>query len=299
MKKTVICEIERYATHDGPGLRTVVFLKGCPLRCSWCSNPETQRPENELYYNRKSCIGCQLCVTACPLGALSYEEGIRIDREACDQCGKCVDRCPTGSLNLVGQEMTAAEVLTEVLKDEAFYASSGGGLTITGGEVLMNAPFVMDLLRLAKAECLDTCIETTGYGNLNDLIGIAAYADTVYYDLKHMDDGRHRELTGVGNRMILQNLEVLSRFHGHVVIRMPILSGVNSDVACVKAAAEFVSGLGIREIHLLPYHALGKGKYLQLDRDYGLLLLEPPKTEEMEDLRRLVEAFGLEVKIGG
>jgi pyruvate formate lyase activating enzyme len=299
MKKTVVCEIERYATHDGPGLRTVVFLKGCPLRCTWCSNPETQSPENELYYNRKSCIGCKLCVTACPPGALTYEDGIRIDREVCDQCGKCVDRCPAGSLNLVGQEMTAAEVLTEVLKDEAFYASSGGGLTITGGEVLMNAPFVLDLLSLAKEECLDTCIETTGCGNLTDLIGIAEFADTVYYDLKHMDDKRHRELTGVGNRIILENLEVLSKIHEHVVIRMPILSGINSDVDSVKEAAKFVAGLGIREVHLLPYHALGKGKYTQLGRDYGLLLLKPPHEDEMENLRLLLEAYGLDVKIGG
>lgn len=299
MKKTVVCEIERYATHDGPGLRTVVFLKGCPLRCRWCSNPETQRPENELYYNQKSCIGCRICETACPLGALTYEEGIRIDRQACDHCGKCVEQCPTGSLNLVGLEMTVEEVLTEVLKDEAFYASSGGGLTITGGEVLMNAPFVLDLLRRAKAECLDTCIETTGYGNLTDLIGIAAYSDTVYYDLKHMDDGRHRELTGVGNRVILENLEVLSKFHGNLVIRMPVLSGINSDVASVKEAAEFVFGLGIREVHLLPYHALGKGKYIQLGRSYGMQMMKPPTEEDVEGLGRLVEACGLKVTIGG
>ncbi|HSP48132.1 MAG TPA: glycyl-radical enzyme activating protein [Clostridiaceae bacterium] len=299
MKKSVVCEIERYAIHDGPGVRTVVFLKGCPLRCAWCSNPETQNPENELYYNQKTCIGCRHCIAACPLGVLTYEEGVRIDRETCDQCGKCVDVCPTGSLNLVGEEMTAEAVLTEVLKDEAFYASSGGGLTITGGEVLMNAPFVLDLLRRAKAECIDTCIETTGYGKLTDLIGIAEYADTVYYDIKHIDDGRHRELTGVGNRVILENLEVLSKLHGQIVIRMPILSGINSDVASVKEAAEFVFGLGIREVHLLPYHALGKGKYTQLGRPYSLLMLKPPGEEEMEELRMLVEACGLKVTIGG
>lgn len=299
MKKSVVCEIERYATHDGPGLRTVVFLKGCPLHCMWCSNPETQNPRNELYYHQRTCIGCQRCVRACPLGALTYEEGIRVDRVACDLCGKCVDVCPAGSLNLVGKEMTVEEVLREVMKDEAFYATSGGGLTISGGEVLTSAPFVLDLLRRAKAECLHTCIETTGFGSLKDLIEIAEYADIVYYDIKHMDEERHRELTGVGNRVILENLEVLSKLHSQIVIRMPILSGINAETKAVKEAAQFAVSLGIREVHLLPYHALGKGKYSQLGKGYGLFFLKPPTEEDMEKLKLMVEAYGLKVTIGG
>lgn len=299
MKKSVVCEIERYATHDGPGLRTVVFLKGCPLRCMWCSNPETQDPKNELYYNQATCIGCQRCVSSCPLGAMTYEEGIRIDRKACNLCGKCMDVCPTGSLNLVGKDMTVEEVLLEVMKDESFYVSSGGGLTVSGGEILNSAHFVLDLLRRAKKECLDTCIETTGFGNLKDLIEIAEYADTVYYDLKHMDSERHRELTGVGNKVILENLEVLSKLHNQIVIRMPILSGINSDEKSVKEAAQFASSLGIREVHLLPYHALGKGKYTQLGKGYALLFLKPPTNVDMEKLKLMVEAYGLKVTIGG
>lgn len=299
MKKSVVCEIERYATHDGPGLRTVVFLKGCPLRCLWCSNPETQNPNNELYHDQRTCIGCQRCVSACPLGALTYAEGIQIDREACDLCRKCVDVCPTGSLNPVGEEMSVEEVLQEVLKDESFYASSGGGLTVSGGEVLASASFVLSLLRRAKEECLHTCIETTGYGSLKDLLEIAEYADTVYYDIKHMDEGRHRELTGVGNRIILENLEALSRLHGQIVIRMPILSGINSDAESVKEAAHFARSLGIREVHLLPYHALGKGKYTQLGKGYGLLFMKPPTDEDMGKLNSMVEDCGLKVTIGG
>lgn len=300
MKKGIVCEIEKYAIYDGPGIRTVVFLKGCPLNCLWCSNPETQKKENELYYNSNKCISCNRCLNVCQRNALEVKENkICVNREKCNACGECVKACPMGAVNLVGKNMSVNEVFEEVEKDMIFYQQSGGGVTVSGGEVLMHGSFVQALLKKCKENYIHTAIETSGFGNYETLKNLAEYADLIMFDVKHTKNEIHKNLTGVENTIIFNNLSKLSQIHKNIIIRVPLITGLNDSVKNIEKTANIAKDNGIKEIHLLPYHSLGKEKYKQLNKKYDLKELKTPKEVHVKTLKEIIENHGIKCVIGG
>jgi pyruvate formate lyase activating enzyme len=296
-----IFNIQRYSLHDGSGIRTLVFLKGCPLRCLWCSNPESQKSMPELGFIEARCVGQEDCGAPCVSSCL--EEAVRanergmpeIDRGACNNCGSCAEVCSHDALKLVGREMSVAEVLTEVEKDRAFYRRSGGGVTIGGGEPMAQYRFTTDLLEAAHEEYLHTAIETSGHVAWERLERALRYVDLLHFDLKHMDPRRHEELTGRSNELILGNLaKILDvKQPQDVVIRIPVIPGCNDSVENIRDSAIFVSDLGFEQIELMPYHEFGAAKYRQYGMTYRLDDAVPAAESELESLRRLVEGYGL------
>lgn len=300
MLNSVVCEIENYAIHDGPGIRTVVFLKGCPLSCLWCSNPETQRKENELYYNLSTCILCEKCIHKCSSDALtSNGESIVINRDKCTSCDSCVAICPTSSLKLVGKTMTVEEVFEEVLKETIFYRQSGGGVTVSGGEMLMNADFTIELFRLCKENYIHTAVETTGFGSFEKLQELSNYTDIFLFDLKHYNSNTHYELTGVHNSLILENITKLCNLNKKIILRIPLIPSLNDDEDNIRHTIDIAKTNGIREIHLLTYHTLGLDKYKKLQKDYNLPALPKHEPDYIETLKNLIENSGIKCIIGG
>lgn len=300
----LIWDTKKYAIHDGPGIRSLVFLKGCPLRCPWCCNPESQGLYPEIIWLAENCIHCNRCVEICPSHAISEEAGQkkRIDRNHCDFCGLCVNHCPNQALNLVGKRMTVDEVLKEVIEDAIFYARSGGGLTLTGGEPTAQPDFAYELLRQYKVRERGehTAIETCGYVDWPTLSHLLEYTDLVLYDIKHMDSGRHFRVTGVGNELILQNARRIAKSRSRLVIRLPLIPGINDTVENIKKTSAFARKLaGVEEIDLLPYHRLGEPKYARLGRDYPFAGIRTLYPSRLAEIRSLIESYGLRVKIGG
>lgn len=301
-----IFNIQRYSLHDGSGIRTLVFLKGCPLRCLWCSNPESQKSAPELGFIESRCVGqneCGApCLAACLEDAVHLDERgkLAIDRGACNGCGKCSEACCHEALKLVGRDMSVAEVLAEVEKDRAFYRRSGGGITIGGGEPMAQYRFTAELLEAAQEEYLHTALETSGHAAWGRLERVLSCVDLLHFDLKHMDPRRHEELTGQSNELILANLERVLRVKEpeDVVIRIPVIPGCNDSVENIRKSATFVAGLGFTQIELMPYHQLGVSKYRQYGMVYPLDEATPVSESDLEGLRRLVESFGLQEVTG-
>ena len=271
MTTGIVFDIQKFSVHDGPGIRTTVFLKGCPLRCSWCHNPESWHGAPELLYDAEKCVGCRACASLCPRGCHRFgEDGAhRLDRGACVGCGACVERCRPGALELCGRVRTTAEVLHEVLKDKPFYDNSGGGLTVSGGEPLFQAAFTEELLRGAKAEGLHTCLETCGFAPWERLEALLPLVDLFLYDVKCVDAARHREFTGQDNALILENLSRLSRAGARLRLRCPLVPGLNdgeSDLAALGRLAESLSGQ-VEGVDVEPYHPLGVSKARRLGHD--------------------------------
>ena len=306
-KKTTgwIFNIQRYSIHDGSGIRTLVFMKGCPLTCLWCSNPESQRTRPELGFLESTCVGADACgapcVSVCPEEAVALNHGRPvIDRKRCNARGQCADACLHGALKLIGRAMTVDEVLAEVEKDRPFYRRSGGGITIGGGEPLAQHRFTAELLRTAQERYLHTAVETSGFATWNHFEAVLRHVDQLYCDVKHMDPHKHRELTGQSNELILENLEkVLSiKEPDDVVIRIPLIPGCNDSAENVSASAKFVSELGFKRIELMPYHRFGVSKYRQYGRQYRLDDSASVSEQEILDLRGIVESFGLQEVTG-
>jgi pyruvate formate lyase activating enzyme len=302
----LVFNIQRYAIHDGSGVRTLVFMKGCPLRCQWCSNPEGQKSHPEIGFMAARCVGAETCrarcVDACPEEGitLSIEGKPVIDRGSCTHCLACSEACYYGALELIGREMTLDEVLSEVEKDRPFYRRSGGGVTVGGGEPLMQAEFVTQLLAACQKRHLHTAVETTGFGSRRQLEELLEHVDLVYFDIKHMDPVKHEELTGVPNRPALENIRAALSLDKRceVIIRVTTIPGFNDSEENISASARFAVELGCEKIELVPYHKLGVGKYAQYGMEYRLGNVVSPAEERMETLRRLVEGFGLKEMTG-
>ena len=291
----LIANIQGYSIHDGPGIRTVVFLKGCPLRCRWCANPENLLDRVRVGFLANLCKHCGRCAKVCPQGAILPDADRRIDREKCDECAKCVEACFYGALIRYGKGMTAEEVFDQVRRDKIFYDSSGGGVTVSGGEPLTHADFVAELFALCRGEGIHTCVETCGCVPQAAFEKVLSLTDTFYFDLKLMDSEMHREYTGQGNDQILSNARFLAEKGADILFRQPLIPGVNSPEENVKATAAFIRSLGREDLalQLIPYHRMGTSKYAALDIPYTLEDMKPMAAEEVEVVRALYESCGV------
>lgn len=301
MESGLVFNIQKYSVQDGPGIRTTVYLKGCPLCCQWCHNPEGISPRHEIIVIENRCIACGECRTACPFGETIAGEGALPARhDQCTLCGACVDACPTGARQMIGRAMTVAEVMDEAVKDRIFYEDSGGGVTLSGGEPLLQPQFLLALLEALRAAGIHAALDTTGYGCTEHLLAAAKLSGLVLYDLKAFDEQRHRELTGVSNHSILSNLKALDKIHGNVWIRLPVVPGFNDGVAELKKIANFVAGLrSVTLVNLLPFHRTGLHKYERLGQVHGLDGVEAPSVELMERAADVFRNRKLPTKIGG
>jgi len=293
-----VFDIKRFATHDGPGIRTTVFLKGCSLRCAWCHNPEAFDPGPEVLFYPGRCIGCGACIEACPNEAQRITgDGERLyDRARCDRAGWCAEVCYAGALEMAGRRLTAEEVMTEVREDAAFYETSCGGVTLSGGEPLLQGEFTGTILRLCKEEGFHTAVDTCGNVRREVIEEVLPYADLVLYDLKHMSAEEHRRHTGASNELILENLRRVSGWGAAIEVRMPIIPGINDSREDVESAARFLGALGtIRAVRLLPYHPYAGSKYRHLGRENTMPDVAPPGAERMRQVAEWVREQGLKV----
>ena len=269
-KKGTVFNIQRFSTHDGPGIRTVVFLKGCPLDCIWCHNPESKSMTREVFYKPGQCVGCEKCKAVCPQGCHAFEKGSHLyHRENCLRCGQCAETCYADALELCGEEKDTAQILEIVMRDKSFYSQGGGGLTLSGGEPLMQYDFSLELLTLAKEKGLHTAVETCGF-TARDLTAISKVTDLWLYDVKLLCDELHRKYTGVSNKKILENLNFLDSMGANIILRCPVIPGVNLNDNYFSALADLANRLpSVREIHLQPYHPLGLSKAERLGKTQG------------------------------
>lgn len=300
--KGLVFNIQRFSIHDGPGIRTTVFFKGCPLRCIWCANPESINPLPEIMFNEARCTKCYECVSTCSSGAIAQlrSGAIIINRKKCNGCGECVDVCYNGALDICGRYMSPEEALSEVERDIPFYETSNGGMTASGGEPLMQHEFLIELFRGAHEEGIHTALETSGHASWKVLSKVLRRADLVLYDLKTVDLEMHKEMTGVTNELILKNVERISHEGVPTIVRIPVVPNYNvvTEEDIHRIVKFLVKLEGIERIDLLPYHRLGEIKYQLLGRKYGVKA-NPPKKEFMNKLREIIESYGYKTSIGG
>lgn len=300
MTNGLVFDIRRFSIHDGPGIRTAVFFQGCPLSCAWCHNPEGIAPRPALVYRESRCLRCGACVPACPQGAIALQEGaVYTDRERCLRCGACAEVCYAGARELAGRTMTVAAVLAELERDTVFYDESGGGVTFSGGEPLLQAEFLLELARACRTRGLHTALDTCGFAPWEVLDRVRESIQLYLYDVKLVDEGRHRRCTGVSNAPILENLRRLAGLGQRIILRLPLIPGVNDDAENVRATGALAAELGIAEVDVLPYHRAGEDKYGRLGAEYALPAARPPGGDEVEAVVGVLSAFGLHIGVGG
>jgi pyruvate formate lyase activating enzyme len=296
-----IFDLERFATKDGPGIRTVVFFKGCALRCRWCQNPESQLGRPEVIYDDSRCRGCRRCLESCPSGAIRFDErlGLITDRRTCRGCGICAERCFSDARRLAGKEVALTELLAEINKDRSFFQYSGGGVTFSGGEPLLQDAFLLAACRECRKAGIHTALETSGHAPWESLERLVPFLDLIFFDFKHPDSWAHRQNTGVGNRRILKNLRMLNARRAPLVVRIPVIPGFNDSPAVLTRMFRFLTGLPHEApVELLPFHRLGMSKYRGLGRAYGMEEVLPLRNEDLGELARLGEHMGLAVHVG-
>jgi pyruvate formate lyase activating enzyme len=296
----IIFNIQRFSIQDGPGIRTTVFIKGCPLRCLWCSNPESQNAFLELGHRNSLCKKCGKCVEVCKVGAISVgDEGIKIDRKTCTVCGKCVEVCKPEALKFYGKEMTVDEVFKEVERDSPFYDNSGGGVTISGGEPLSQPDYVGALLKKCQLAGIHTCIETCGYVDDPDVWKkVLPYLDLVLIDIKLYDSTAHKRATGKPNEKILNSIKIVAESGVPAIIRIPVIPGINDSEENMKNTALYIKSLNtLNKVELLPYHRFGESKYAMLDRKYSLGELRTQKDGRVHELVEIFKSSGLDCTI--
>ena len=325
MQSGTIFDLKKYSINDGPGIRTTVFFSGCPLACLWCHNPESQSLEPELLYRAGRCLACGACVEICPAGAIvlvseleprsplsaprkSLEnlsnlgvlggEKVFTDRSKCTRCQTCIAACYSGARQFSGYIATVDEVLSQVIREIPFYDQSGGGVTFSGGEPMMQPEFLSALLKACRAQEIRTCVDTSGFANWKVFEQIRGEVDLFLYDLKQMDSARHREVTGVPNEPILENLRKLTALGHKVLVRIPLIPGINDNENNLTETGKFLAGLGQLEgVELMGYHDIAQAKYEALGREYALTGLQPPTEDVLRNAADVLRSYGLNVAV--
>lgn len=300
----MITSIQKYSIHDGDGIRTTIFFKGCQMKCVWCHNPETQNYSKQVMYDKERCVGCKRCVSACPHKAISEAEGkVNTNGALCERCGTCLEYCVLNLREIVGEERTIEELITEVKKDEMFYEESGGGVTLSGGEVMtMDMDYIEELVRWLYKMGISINMDTCGYAPYENYERILPFVDTFLYDIKTMDGKLHKQYTGVGNELIFENLEKLNHDGARIYIRIPVIEEVNGTKEQIQDVIDYLKTKEIRavQVNLLPYHNTGAGKYEKLGKVYEGSSLHTPSNEMMEAFAQQFKNAGFyNTKIGG
>lgn len=299
MSVATITNIQKFSLHDGPGIRTTIFFKGCPLNCWWCHNPESHSKNHQIIYFEDRCTLCGTCVRRCPENALEIKDNKLLrDKDRCVLCEKCTDFCPNDAQEYVGKDVTTKEIMKEILKDIDFYEESGGGVTFSGGEPMIYSSFLEELLKSCNNRGIHTAIDTSGYVPWENFEKISDKVDLFLFDLKLMDDEKHKKYTGVSNVIILENLKKLSNIGANIYIRMPIIAGINDD-SNIDESINFLSNLNIIQVNLLPYHKMGMDKYKRLGMKYKLTGGEKPSDEKMIEIANKFKLAGIKIKMGG
>ncbi len=298
--KGFIFNIQRFSVNDGPGIRTTVFLKGCPLNCRWCHNPESQASQADVIFRRNRCTCCGECADNCPEHAITIHEEAITDLSTCTRCGTCIDHCFSDAREIVGKEMPCSEVVAEIEKDRRFYDQSGGGVTLSGGEPLTQAEFTLVLLKRCRDTGIHTVLDTSGYTAWRIIDAIRSHVDLFLYDLKVIENKKHQLHVGVSNQLILDNLRRLDE-NGHaIVLRVPIVPGVTDDHDNIEGIASLAKSLpNVRQVDILPYHHIAVEKYERLQQEYQLPGCRPPTRDHMVKIKSLIEKTGIRVSIGG
>ena len=290
----IVFNIQKFSVNDGPGIRTVVFLKGCPLRCKWCANPESQLVRAEIMWDEKKCVHCRHCIEVCPHQAVSLKEGrISIDSSKCDGCGKCFHECRTKALKNEGELKTVREVMDVVMQDLPFYEESGGGITLSGGEMLAQPEFAVSLLKASKENNLHTCAETTGFAKQEVFASVIENLDLILFDVKHWNSEKHKEGTGVNNERILANLKYAIDQGKDVLPRIPVIPGFNDSIEDAANLARVIKEAGSTKCQLLPFHQFGENKYEQLRREYSYKDVTAYHREDLEEYRQTMIDCGI------
>ncbi len=297
--KAWIFDIQRYSINDGPGIRTTVFFKGCPLKCLWCDNPESQSQKSQLFHFETLCSKCQRCISICPNEAVSADPdgSIVTNRDLCNACGTCTVICPNDARIITGRLMTVDEVLDIVKQDAPFYRNSEGGMTASGGEATAQSEFLISLFEKAQKSGIHTALDTTGHVKWSVLKKILKYTDLVLLDIKHMNSRNHKNITGISNSLILANAPKIIQFGKPVWVRFPLIPGYNDSDENIIATGEFVLSLGLNQIDILPYHKLGTGKYERLGLAYPLPDIMSYSEEKLAAIKSRLENAGLEVRV--
>lgn len=300
-EKGIVFNMQRFSVHDGPGVRTIVFLKGCPLSCKWCSNPESQNRNPQMMFNSKNCNKCGRCIKVCSQGAIDFNNPNRIDRKKCTNCGKCEEICFPGAMVMSGKDMTVEQVIKELKKEAIQFRKSNGGITLSGGEPLMQPEYSTELLKACKSLGWHTAMETTAFASKEVINKVIPWVDLVLLDIKSLDSYAHINNTGVSNQSIIDNIKTIAQIGTEVIVRVPVIPGFNADRKSIEDIANFTKSLQtINEIHLLPYHKLGKNKYECIGKEYKMLdEIESPSHELMMELKEVVENIGIKCNIGG